>query len=60
MEPLIWRTSNYSGNNGGACIEVADAPGAVLIRDTKDREGPVLAVGVEAWRRFAAKVKTTA
>jgi hypothetical protein len=60
VETATWRTSSYSGNNGGACIEVADAPGAVLVRDTKDREGPVLAVGAEAWRRFAAKVKTTA
>jgi hypothetical protein len=59
VETAIWRTSSYSGNNGGACIEVADAPGAVLVRDTKDREGPVLTVDVEAWRRFAAKVKTT-
>jgi transcriptional regulator with XRE-family HTH domain len=58
METAIWRTSSYSGNNGGACIEVADVPGAVLVRDTRDREGPVLAV--EAWRRFATKVKTTA
>jgi hypothetical protein len=60
VETAIWRTSSYSGNDGGACIEVADAPGAVLVRDTKDREGPVLAFDVEAWRRFSAKVKTTA
>lgn len=60
VETAIWRTSSYSGNNGGACIEVTDAPGTVLVRDTKDRGGPVLTFDVEAWRRFAAKVKTTA
>jgi hypothetical protein len=60
VETAIWRTSSYSGNNGGACIEVADAPDTVLVRDTKDREGPVLAFDVEAWRRFTTKVKTTA
>jgi hypothetical protein len=60
VETAIWRTSSYSGNNGGACIEVADVRGAVLVRDTEDREGPVLAVDAEAWRRFATKVKTTA
>jgi Domain of unknown function (DUF397) len=60
VETATWRKSSYSGNNGGACIEVADAPGAVLIRDTKDRDGPVLAFDAEAWRRFAARVKTTA
>ena len=37
----VWRTSSYS-NNGGACIEVADLPGIVAIRDSKDRSGPVL------------------
>jgi hypothetical protein len=60
VETAIWRTSSYSGNNGGACIEVADAPRAVLVRDTRDREGPILAFDTEAWRGFAARVKTTA
>ncbi len=59
VKTAIWRTSSYSGNNGGACIEVANAPGTVLVRDTKDHEGPVLAFDAEAWRRFAAKVKIT-
>jgi Domain of unknown function (DUF397) len=40
VETAIWRKSSYSGNNGGPCIEVTDAPGAMLVRDTKDREGP--------------------
>ena len=60
VETAIWRKSSYSGNNGGACIEVADVRDAVLVRDSKDREGPVLAVDADAWRRFATKVKTTA
>ena len=39
-----WRKSSYSGGNGGGCIEVgarAEA-GRALVRDTKDRQGPVL------------------
>ena len=35
-----WRKSSYSGDNGGECVEVATA-GAVLVRDTTDRSGPV-------------------
>jgi hypothetical protein len=31
--------------------------GRVLIRDTKDRTGPVLAITPAAWRRFADRVK---
>ena len=34
-----WRKSSYSGSNGGECVEVATA-GAVLVRDTADRERP--------------------
>jgi hypothetical protein len=52
-----WRTSSYSSSNG-ACVEVAaDSATWVLVRDTKDREGPVLKLGPDAWRRFAAQVK---
>ena len=34
-----WRKSSYSGDNGGACVEVASAD-VVLVRDTTDRHGP--------------------
>jgi hypothetical protein len=51
-----WRTSSHSGGNG-ACVEVADPGPQVLVRDTKDREGPMLAFRPDAWRRFAVRVK---
>jgi hypothetical protein len=48
-----WRKSTRSGNNGGACVEVADnLPGRVLVRDTKDRDGGTLAFAPDAWRAF--------
>jgi hypothetical protein len=56
LSSAIWRKSSYSGNNGGACVEVT-ATGHVLVRDTQDREGPVLAFGRQAWEMFAVKVK---
>ncbi|MDQ3153705.1 MAG: DUF397 domain-containing protein [Actinomycetota bacterium] len=46
-----WRTSSYSTNEG-ACVEVAPAPDRVLVRDSKDPEGPALAVPTAAWRAF--------
>ena len=54
-----WRKASYSSANGGACVEVAARPAAnrVLVRDTKDRQGPVLAVSAEAWVRFTANLK---
>ena len=56
---MAWRKSSYSGGNGGGCVEVgADAgAGRVLVRDTKDCSGPVLAFRAGDWRRFAARVK---
>ncbi len=54
-----WRKSSYSGNGGANCVEVGARAEAdhVLVRDTKDRGGPVLRVSPSAWRRFAAQVK---
>ncbi len=48
---VVWRTSSYTGTAGN-CVEVALAAGSVLVRDTKDREGPVLAVPAATWRAF--------
>jgi Domain of unknown function (DUF397) len=56
---VTWRKSSYSGGNGGNCIEVGAHAGArrVLVRDTKDRTGPVLAFNARNWQRFADRVK---
>lgn len=37
---MTWRKSSYSGSNGGNCVEVASALGA--LRDSKNPSGPVL------------------
>jgi Domain of unknown function (DUF397) len=52
-----WRTSSYTGNGGGNCVEVGDAARVILVRDTKDRAGPVLRFTPVAWRTFADQVK---
>ncbi|MDG4806826.1 DUF397 domain-containing protein [Micromonospora sp. WMMD1120] len=50
-----WRTSTRSTDSGGNCVEVADnVPGVVLVRDSKDRSGPVLTFAPNAWRGFVA------
>lgn len=57
----VWRKSSRSGGNGGQCVEVAlpraGGEGACLVRDSKDREGPVLAFIMAEWRSFADAVK---
>jgi hypothetical protein len=52
-----WRKSSYSGNGGADCVETGSAAGAVLVRDTKDRDGAVLSFTAAAWRTFAAELK---
>ncbi len=51
-----WRKSSYSGDNGGECVEVAAAE-AVLVRDTADRGGLVLAFTTDVWRAFTATIR---
>jgi hypothetical protein len=49
---MNWRKATYSGDSGGACVEVASAVDRVLVRDTADRDGVTLAVTSAAWRRL--------
>jgi hypothetical protein len=53
-----WRKSTRSNNGGDSCVEVADnLSGVVGVRDSKDRQGPVLTFDPEAWRAFVGTVK---
>jgi Domain of unknown function (DUF397) len=57
MNDATWRKSTFSGGNGGGCVEAGSTPGAVLVRDTKDRDGAVLAFTPQAWLEFAARIR---
>jgi len=57
---LSWRKSSYSGDNGGACVEVGTAGRVVVVRDSKDPEGPRLAFAAGTWQAFAEDVKAGA
>ncbi|MEW1719561.1 DUF397 domain-containing protein [Streptomyces sp. NPDC093109] len=50
---LAWFKSSYSsGNDGTSCVEIATTPGTVHIRDSKNLEGPRLALAPDAWANF--------
>jgi hypothetical protein len=53
---MDWRTSSYSGSNGGNCVEAATAEG-VAVRDTVDRDGVMLTFTAEAWQAFASALR---
>jgi hypothetical protein len=52
-----WRKSSYSDGNGGNCVETASGAGAILVRDTANRDGGTLKFSTEAWEAFAASLK---
>lgn len=45
---IQWRKSRRSGA-GNTCVEVADLPGGLAVRDSKDPTGPVLRFGPAQW-----------
>ncbi|GAA2971878.1 hypothetical protein GCM10010519_03800 [Streptomyces lactacystinicus] len=47
-----WFKSSHSNTEGGACVEIALAPGTVRVRDSKDKTGPQLTFTAEAWADF--------
>ncbi|MFJ1956407.1 DUF397 domain-containing protein [Streptomyces microflavus] len=52
---LRWFKSSYSdSSNPNDCVEVATAPGAVHVRDSKNLHGPRLAVAPAAWVGFVS------
>ena len=55
---LAWTKSSYSAGNNNDCVEVAASTGAILVRDSKDPEGPRFAFTPEAWASFVAYAGT--
>ncbi|CAL9573129.1 DUF397 domain-containing protein [Streptomyces sp. Tu 3180] len=53
---LVWFKSSRSSSGSGDCVEVANHPGAVHVRDSRDKAGPRLALSPTAWTDFVAHV----
>ncbi|MER5701045.1 DUF397 domain-containing protein [Micromonospora sp. NPDC002296] len=56
MTTLKWKKPSRS-NAGGDCVEVATPPQVVLVRDSKDPQGPVLHFAAGQWTGFVKGVK---
>lgn len=55
LSNAAWRKSMKSGRNG--CVEVAFVDGHVAVRDSKNREGPVLHFTSTEWKAFLEGVR---
>ena len=54
----LWRKSSHSsGEADSTCVEVADLQDFIGIRDSKDPEGPRLAVSVADFRALTGAIK---
>jgi len=51
-----WRKASHSVNNG-QCVEVAAGRAAVLVRDSVNPSGAVVAYAPAAWRAFISSAK---
>jgi hypothetical protein len=49
---LEWIKSSYSTAEGPDCVEVAAVPDHILVRDSKNPDGPRLALTLTAWVTF--------
>jgi len=63
LSGAVWRKSSYSGEDGGAWIEIAFLPGSkegsdhvIAMRDGNDPDGPALIFTPDEWRAFTAGV----
>ncbi|WP_020576964.1 DUF397 domain-containing protein [Actinopolymorpha alba] len=57
FENAAWRKSSFSVHQQN-CVEVAPVDGGVAVRDTKDRQGPVLTFPAGEWKAFTSSVKS--
>ena len=53
---LAWRKALRSLGNGN-CVEVAPVASGVVVRDSQDPDGLVLAYDASSWRTFAAAAR---
>ena len=68
----VWRKSSHSESNGhrvefrksarsasGDCVEVGGGDGTMLVRDSKNPDGPHLTFSAAAWQAFVDSLKIT-
>jgi hypothetical protein len=52
---VIWFKSSHSSESAN-CVEVAYSEDGILVRDSKNPEGPTLSYRLDTWRNFIEAV----
>jgi hypothetical protein len=53
----VWRKASRSNTSGGDCVEIAQHPGNIGVRDSKDPDGPAFALSPATFRALVRRVK---
>ena len=56
VQGVAWRKSRQSMNNGN-CVEVAEVPNGIVVRDSANEAGVMLLYSAQTWGAFLAKAK---
>ncbi|MFI1192724.1 DUF397 domain-containing protein [Micromonospora sp. NPDC020750] len=56
LSRAVWKKSTRSGSSG-SCVEVGDNLPQIMVRDSKDQQGPVLCFAAEQWTRFLQGIR---
>ena len=56
LRVAAWHKSRHS-NPSGNCVEAADLPGGIALRDSRFPDGPALVFTSATWDAFLAGVK---
>ncbi|MFD0901498.1 DUF397 domain-containing protein [Actinomadura sediminis] len=57
LSNVAWRKASRSHDDGDQCIEVASIGETMLVRDSKDPDGPKVTLARSEFRHFAAAIK---
>ncbi|SPT58794.1 DUF397 domain-containing protein [Actinomadura madurae] len=57
LSSAAWRKSSRSDSSGGDCVELAEIMTGIVVRDSKDPDGPRLAFGRAAFGALARDIR---
>ena len=57
LSDAVWHRSTRTGAFGDNCVEVAFVGGAIVVRDSKQPEGPRLVFTPQEWDAFVEGAK---